>query len=194
MAWIQLDLTHELQCDPHDLIIGAYLLRELSEPAGTELVAKLWAAVSGVLILVEAGTPTGFARIRLARDELIAGGARIVAPCPHQFACPMSKGDWCHFAERLPRSALHRSIKSAELAYEDEKFSYVAVSRFDASPVSARVIRHPQTRRGHVYLELCTPEGLKRELVSKRDGKYYREARDAKWGSALPLDGERRSR
>ena len=42
-----------------------------------------------MLVLVEPGTPQGFARIREARAALIAEGAHIVAPCTHENVCPM---------------------------------------------------------------------------------------------------------
>ena len=103
----------------------------------------------------------------------------------------MPERDWCHFAQRISRTPLHRGIKAATLSYEDEKFSYVAATRFAAGARAARVLRHPQTRKGHIILELCTPAGLQRRTVSRKDGVTYRQARDATWGSALtPLAGD----
>ena len=44
--------------------------------------------------------------------------------------------DWCHFTQRLPRSRAHKQIKGAELPFEDEKFSYVALTRAPAARAS----------------------------------------------------------
>ena len=73
------------------------------------------------------------------------------------------------------------------MGYEDEKYSYVAVTRATANPASARVLRHPQIRQGHIRLELCTDRGLEHHISSKRDKQRFREARRAAWGSALTL-------
>jgi len=97
----------------------------------------------------------------------------------------MTTGDWCHFAERLPRSSAHRLAKSSELGYEDEKYSYVVVSRSAVRVPEARILRHPRKHSGHVELELCTPDGLKRETISRKNGERYKRARKAEWGDAL---------
>ena len=100
----------------------------------------------------------------------------------------MAGGQWCHFAVRLERSRLHRAAKGAALAYEDEKYSYVAMSRHPGLPIEARVIGHPRARHGHVDLDLCTPDGLRLEMVSRSDRDRYRRAQRLRWGSALDLD------
>ncbi|MEU0038997.1 small ribosomal subunit Rsm22 family protein, partial [Streptomyces sp. NPDC006333] len=115
-------------------------------------------------------------------------GFRVAAPCPHSAACPIVPGeDWCHFSARVSRSSLHRQVKGGSLAYEDEKFSYVAATRLPADPAPSRVVRKPQIRKGQVLLDLCGPdESLHRETVTKRHGPLYRAARDADWGDAWP--------
>ena len=142
------------------------------------------------MVLVEPGTPDGYLRVREARDQLVAAGLQILAPCPHSDACPIEPGaDWCHFAARVSRSSLHRQVKGGSLGYEDEKFAYVAATRFPApdSETTSRVTRHPQTRKGQVLLDLCTPdEGLTRRTLTKRHGPLYRAARDTAWGDSWP--------
>jgi ribosomal protein RSM22 (predicted rRNA methylase) len=99
--------------------------------------------------------------------------------------CPVVPPDWCHFAARVERSSLHRRIKDADLGYEDEKFSYVALSREPAQPAPARIVRRPQHHPGFIILETCTPEGLRTERVTKRDRAAFREARKAGWGGPI---------
>lgn len=191
-AWRRTDVTGgEWDAKTSDLVVAAYVLGEVRPAQRDDFVARLWAHASGAVVIVEPGTPRGFATIRQARALLIAHGATIAAPCPHDNACPMPERDWCHFAQRISRTPLHRGIKAATLSYEDEKFSYVAATRFAAGAHAARVLRHPQTRKGHIILELCTPAGLQRRTVSRKDGVTYRQARDATWGSTLaPLAGD----
>jgi ribosomal protein RSM22 (predicted rRNA methylase) len=165
---------------PHDLVIAAYSLGEFGAP----LAARLWQAARVALVAIEPGTPRGFALIRQVRGELLAAGARMVAPCPAETACPMADPDWCHFAARVERSSLHRRAKGGELGYEDEKFSYVALARQPVDLPAARIIRHPQHRPGLIAIETCTPAGLRSERIARRDRERFRAARKAAWGSA----------
>ncbi|WP_329318742.1 small ribosomal subunit Rsm22 family protein [Streptomyces sp. NBC_01262] len=170
-----------------DLVTISYVIGELAPPDRTAVIAEAARAARGAVLVVEPGTPDGYARVLAARDQLIAAGFAVLAPCPHDTACPVQAPDWCHFAARVSRSSLHRQVKGGSLPYEDEKFSYVAAARFPAAPAASRIVRHPQIRKGQVLLDLCTAEdGLRRETVTKRHGDAYRAARDADWGDAWP--------
>ncbi len=167
----------------HDLVTLAYVLDELSSEARGPLIRDLWEATGDTMVVVEPGTPAGWSRILTVRDDLIAAGAHIVAPCPHALNCPLHAPDWCHFSRRVARSRMHRRIKSADVPWEDEKFIYVAASRRPPLPVSARVIAPVQVRGGTVALKLCERTGVAREQVlSKRDGDRFRQARRLAWG------------
>jgi ribosomal protein RSM22 (predicted rRNA methylase) len=187
--WVRHDLRTPLDCPPHDLVVISYALGELSPPAAQALLLRAWSLASRFLVVIEPGTPRGFGVIHTARSALIAAtaasasGSQILAPCPHQDACPMAAaGDWCHFAQRVPRTSLHRRLKSGALAYEDEKFSYIVASRERSQTVLSRIVRHPQKRTGHVQLTLCTRRGIERRTVSRSQGKDYLLARQAQWG------------
>ncbi|WP_234347551.1 small ribosomal subunit Rsm22 family protein [Streptomyces specialis] len=179
---------------PTDLVTVSYVLGELPEAVRDALVDAV-ARAGAAVVLVEPGTPDGYLRVRSARDRLLAAGLRVLAPCPHDGMCPVEPGaDWCHFAARVSRSALHRRVKGGVLPYEDEKFSFVAAVRpgvagdLAATPAAGRIVRRPLTRKGQVLLDLCTrDEGLRRVTVSKRQGPDYRAARDAAWGDAWPV-------
>ncbi|MEV6651113.1 small ribosomal subunit Rsm22 family protein [Streptomyces sp. NPDC051219] len=178
-----------LQLPATDLVTVSYVLGELTPGARRAVVAEAARAAQAV-VLIEPGTPDGYLRIREAREQLTDAGMRVAAPCPHSGTCPIVPGeDWCHFSARVSRSSLHRQVKGGSLAYEDEKFSYVAAVRFPADPARARITRKPQIRKGMVLLDLCTAEdGLRRDTVTKRHGPLYREARDADWGDAWPAE------
>ncbi|MFD8375893.1 small ribosomal subunit Rsm22 family protein [Streptomyces sp. NPDC059688] len=188
--WQRARIGAGLTLDPADLVTVSYVLNELSAADRTALVGAAAGAAQSVVI-VEAGTPAGYARVIEARDRLIEAGFRIAAPCPHSAACPIEPGrDWCHFSARVGRSSLHRQVKGGSLAYEDEKFSYVAATRLPAEPAPARVVRRPQIRKGQVLLDLCeAEEQMRRATVTKRHGDLYKAARDAEWGDAWPPAG-----
>ena len=175
-----------------DLVVLSYAIGELAEDRVAAATERALALTSGALVVIEPGTPAGFARIRAVRDRLRAAGAAIAAPCPHDDACPMAGADWCHFAVRLDRSRAHRQSKHAALGWEDEKFAYVVAVR-DAvllrARAGARILRRPAKETGHVRLALCAPGGLAAAVVTRR-ASDYRAARDAEWGDAWPpIDG-----
>ncbi|HXA50363.1 MAG TPA: small ribosomal subunit Rsm22 family protein, partial [Candidatus Acidoferrum sp.] len=173
------DVTHVREFAAHDLVIAAYSLGEIE----ADLVARLWAAARVALMVIEPGTPRGAAGITTIREQLLSLGAHMAAPCPAAMPCPLREPDWCHFAARVERTSMHRRLKNAELGYEDEKFSYVAVVREPLALTGARVLRHPQHRPGLIELELCTAEGPLHERATKRDKDRFRAARKAGWGS-----------
>lgn len=170
----------------YDLVTAGYVLNETG-PDPT-LIEKLWAATRGVLILVEPGTPAGFELIAAARDQLLKAGAHIIAPCPHALTCPLaisSQERWCHFSARIPRSKLHRYLKDdASLGWEDEKFSYIAVSR---TPVAAPRWRALGTPHGGkvVRIETCQKDGTAPVLTFSRRNEDYKTVRKMGWGDAL---------
>jgi len=191
VEWKEGDASFILPETTFDLVTAGYVLNEMPGTA-TAMIEQLWNTTGGLMLVVEPGTPDGFERIRRVRTQLIELGARLAAPCPHEQECPMSGGNWCHFAQRVSRSSLHRRAKRGQLAYEDEKFSYVAATRAEVVPISGRIVRHPSIRPGNIGLEVCAPQGLIQLTVSRRDGEAYRAAQDLKWGSAIEMAAEER--
>jgi ribosomal protein RSM22 (predicted rRNA methylase) len=169
---------------PHDLVIASYSLGEMGPHTGPRVAQRLWKAARVALVILEPGTPKGFALLREIRADLLAASAYMLAPCPVAAACPMADPDWCHFAARVERSSMHRRIKEGALGYEDEKFSYVAFAREPVTLPAARIIRRPQHHAGLIAIETCTPAGLRGERISKRDRDGFRAARKADWGDA----------
>lgn len=176
-----------------DLVTVSYVLSELDAAQQDALVADAMSR-GGVVVVAEPGTPDGYLRILRVRAAFLAAGWRLVGPCPHELACPLGKGDWCHFAARVNRSAEHRRIKGGELSYEDEKYSWIAAVAPGCAPGSplampgpGRILRRPMKRKGFVEFQVCRPDGSAgREIVSKKAGDRYRAARDAAWGDAFP--------
>ncbi len=183
--WLIADATGPWEVPPHDLTLCCYMLGEVAAEKRAALVERLWQATAGLLVLVEPGTPAGFAVVRAARTQLLALGAPMAAPCPGPVPCPMEGDNWCHFSQRVARTRLHRQAKGGELAYEDEKYSYVAFTRLPAQPTPARVLRHPLVRKGHLQLTLCTAQGEKNTTVTRSQGERYRAAKDLRWGDGF---------
>ncbi|MGB6754170.1 MAG: small ribosomal subunit Rsm22 family protein [Xanthobacteraceae bacterium] len=187
MTWRTADVgVDAVDGAPRDLVILAYALNELDAEVRQSVLARLWRATADTLVIVEPGTPAGWQRILAARRQLIEAGAHVIAPCPHADECPLVPPDWCHFAARVARSRLHRQAKGAEVPWEDEKFSYVAVSRVSALCLGARVIARPRKASGRVTLKLCRPDGSAGDqLFSRRDGAPFKRAWRSDWGASL---------
>jgi ribosomal protein RSM22 (predicted rRNA methylase) len=168
-----------------DLVIASYLVGEMNDVERADLVGLMWAKTSDTLLIVEPGTPAGYARIIALRAQLIALGAHVAAPCPHDAECPLIAPDWCHFTQRLPRSRVHKQLKDAELPFEDEKFAYVALTRAPAAQHPARVLAQPEISKVDVTAKLCTPDGVAVAKVPRRAKADYARARRWRWGDAV---------
>ena len=174
---------------PADLVVASYMIGEVSDAERRALAESMWAKTRATLLIVEPGTPAGYARLIALRAQLIAAGAHVAAPCPHDGKCPLAAPDWCHFTQRLPRSRAHKQLKSAELPYEDEKFSYVALTRAPVTRHPARLLAQPVVTKVEVAAKLCTPDGLAIAKVPRRAKADYARARRWRWGDAVMEEG-----
>jgi ribosomal protein RSM22 (predicted rRNA methylase) len=171
--------------DTADLVMASYVIGEMDDAERRTLAALMWAKTRDTLLVVEPGTPQGYARIIALRAQLIASGAHVAAPCPHDGQCPLQAPDWCHFTQRLQRSQAHKQIKGAELPFEDEKFSYVVLTRTPVALHPARVLAQPVVSKVEVTAKLCTTGGLATAHVARRAKADYARARRRRWGDAV---------
>lgn len=171
-----------------DLVISSYVLNEMSMEDRMKVVKWLWDNAEKMLVIIEPGTPVGFANIRRIRDFLMEQGAYVCAPCPHMENCPVTGDDWCHFTVRVQRGKIHKMLKNADVPYEDEKFSYIAFSR---EPLKmdkcGRIMRHPITLKGRVELSICTSDGIYTKTVTKKDNEAYKCAKKVDCGDIYPF-------
>ena len=169
-----------------DMVTASFVLAEMAQAKLRQVAEQLWSVANQVLVLIEPGTPAGFARIRAARELLIDKGAHVLAPCTHDHACPITGSDWCHFSQRLPRSRDHLKVKGASVPFEDERYSYVALTRtrIERSNI-ARIIAPPEETKAGITLPLCAERGLQRAFVSRRRRDVYSVLRKAKWGDTI---------
>jgi ribosomal protein RSM22 (predicted rRNA methylase) len=168
-----------------DLVVASYIIGELNEADQRKLAAAMWAKARHALVVIEPGTPAGPGRILALRQHLIAAGAHIAAPCPHEKPCPLVAPDWCHFSQRLPRSQAHRQIKGAKVPFEDERFIYLALTRTPPAARPARVLAPPEVGKAEITAKLCTTDGVERAKVPRRDKAAYADARRWRWGDAV---------
>ena len=183
ISWQQHDTNLVMNLPNADIVTMNYSLGELNQAKITVLLNRVFSVAQKYLIIVEPGTVHGFNVINHARNLLLDQGGYIMAPCTHHQACPLDKNDWCHFSQRVDRTLLHRQAKQAELSYEDEKYSYLIVSKQPLnSQLASRIIKKPLQRTGHVRLDLCNQEGISKKTYSRKNNDVYSEARRVLWG------------
>lgn len=184
--WMACDLTADEPLPRAQLVCEGYMLGELEASMRLPVARRLWDACEQLLVLIEPGTPQGFANLRAVREELTKQGAYVAAPCPGgSAACPMTGDNWCHFAVRVQRTRLHKALKGGDAPFEDEKFAYLALSREKpVNPCRARLLRHAQIAPGRILLPVCEAEGEKTLAVTKKD-PLWKRARKIKWGERV---------
>jgi ribosomal protein RSM22 (predicted rRNA methylase) len=172
---------------PADVVLASYSLGELPAAPRRAAIDRAWQATQGALVLIEPGTPAGFATILAAREQLLDLGAMLCGPCPHEESCPLALGEggWCHFSQRLPRTREHRLLKDGSLGWEDEKYSYLIMTR-EAHPLPrARVLRHPIHAKSVIRFEACTRDGFEGLQINRHDREGWPAARKLRWGDAI---------
>ena len=90
-----------------------------------------------------------------------------------------------------PRRAVaaHRTLKQADVPWEDEKFIYLAATREAAPTAGSRVIAPPHRNSGRVTLKLCRPDGkAQSRLITRREGDAFKQARRRDWGDVFDFD------
>ncbi len=182
--WIHADLALWSPSKDYDLTLLSYSYGEIPNLN----LLPFWNRTRHAMLLIEPGTPQGWENLLKARTQLLEAGAYLWAPCAHSCICPLQAPDWCHFGIRFQRPSLHRKLKEAELAYEEEKFMYLLMGREPCTLLS-RIIRPPQKRSGHVILKLCTPTGLATPTLG-RGHPLYKTARGGAWGDSIPWEND----
>lgn len=143
--------------------------------------------------------------------------------CPMYKEPGKSKGrkDYCHFSQRFVQPTFYSKVVGTGANNQgDVEFSYVAIRRgvskshsmtgkeavdqafqgyeqSEAQPDMQslpRIILPPLKRKGHVTLDVCTPEGeIERWTVPKSFSKLaYHDARKSRWGDLWALGAKTR--
>jgi SAM-dependent methyltransferase len=170
---------------PFDLILASNVLAELQDPAPVRRLLDAALAPGGYLVVVDSALPAAARRVMVWRDELVAAGYRIAAPCLGAVSCPMRRhGDlWCHqdMPWDQPRGL---GELDRELGFDKGslKFSYLIVTRAGASlegPGRWRVVSNLHRSKGKAWAWLCgAKEDLVRgELLTRRRIPEFERAR-----------------
>lgn len=183
--WYDEDILNDNTDRRADLVMSSYMINEIKLQDRERVFGRLWNMTDKMLLIVEPGTKEGFEVISHAREYFLAGGMHIAAPCTHENKCGLDKDDWCHFSVRVARSRIHKLIKEADVPYEDEKFSYIAIVRDDMTSDGMRILRHPDIRKGNIGLRVCDSQGIRNTIITKKDGELFKKARKSSAGDLI---------
>jgi ribosomal protein RSM22 (predicted rRNA methylase) len=183
VQWITGDVSKQSTFEIHDLVLFSYSWGEILDLA---LLERAWQATGKFLVVVEPGTPRGYQSMLKARDFCISKKASVFAPCPHSNKCPwQNTSEWCHFGIRLERSNDHRLAKEGSLGFEDEKYSYVILSKEPLETSFSRLLKDPLRRKGHTLITLCSKGGIENQTITKKDKEVYKKINKLKWGDKI---------
>lgn len=183
--WYDEDILND-NADRHaDLVMSSYMINEIKLQDREIVFDRLWNMADKMLLIVEPGTKEGFEVISQARKYFLGKGLHIAAPCTHENKCAIDKDDWCHFSVRVARSRIHKLIKEADVPYEDEKFSYIAIVKDDVTSDGMRILRHPDIRKGNIGLRVCDSQGIRNTIITKKDGELFKKARKSSAGDLI---------
>ncbi|RKP36007.1 mitochondrial small ribosomal subunit Rsm22-domain-containing protein, partial [Dimargaris cristalligena] len=134
-------LTYGEQGRTYDMVVSAFTLSELpSDVIRQNTLETLWAKTNDILVLVDRGTTAGFKMMHEAREHFIklaqkeagssVAGCHIVAPCPHERACPLiGTTSWCHFSQQIQRPRFMMNVKKGKDNTEDVQYTYLILRR-----------------------------------------------------------------
>jgi ribosomal protein RSM22 (predicted rRNA methylase) len=183
VRWVTGDVSRQSSFEVHDLVLFSYSWGEILD---LSLLERAWQAAGKFLVIVEPGTPRGYQSMLKARDFCILKKGTIYAPCPHSQACPLqNSSEWCHFGVRLQRSDDHRLAKEGSLGFEDEKFSYVIVSKQPLETAFSRMLKDSLRRKGHTLITLCSRNGIEQKTITKKEKEFYKKINKLKWGDKI---------
>ena len=185
VQWIKKNIITDNIEEKADLVISSYVLNEIKAESRNQILEKLWNSTEKLLLIIEPGTPEGYNQIKEIRDYFIKKGANIVAPCAHEKECKISENDWCAFSCRVARTKVHKILKAGDVPYEDEKFSYIAVSKMKTDKKD-RILRHPKIENGRITLKLCTTEGdIEEKTITKKEKEKFKIVKKLNNGDIL---------
>lgn len=181
--WKKFNLKNDKITDKADLVVASYMINELPQDIFEDVISEMWYSANKYLVLIEPGTMQGFNNIKKAKEILLKLGANIMAPCTSN-TCHIGEDDWCHFTTRVQRTKIHKELKEGDVPYEDEKFSYIVLSKTPCTKAERRILRHPIIEPGKITLSCCTPEENKNIIITKKDD-LFKTARKSNAGDEI---------
>lgn len=193
MQWQQKDLRREIdhKAKTYDIVLIANVLDELSPISADKLIGQAFNSCTGMLIIVEPGTPMGNSITENAAKKLAHAG-QLLAPYIENTFVP-SEEYYVHFPQRFIRPDFQRRIRQhmreASLNASDwevSKYAYTVISKIPAEITPwGRSIGPLRKHKGFLEVPILTKNGIEKVTVMKRHSLQYSFAKDLKWGQLI---------
>ena len=151
-----------------DVIVAAHLLNELyvHESVPRRVAARAdrvrtwieaFLAPGGTMVIVEPALRDTSRELLAVRDQLVAAGLRVVAPCLWAGPCPAlaRERDWCHDGALEPSDVVGQRARRVDFSYLALRTTGPAAS----DPTLFRVVSDPLVEKGRLRLFGCGPAG-----------------------------------
>jgi SAM-dependent methyltransferase len=151
---------HDLPDEKFDLILAANVFSETMAPLEERLTD------TGHLVVIEPALKESTRKLMKWRDDMVARGFRIAAPCVGTPVCPMLERDdlWCHQDVAWPRPASVAEVdRRVGLTKESLKYSYAVITRQGGTLADlggdVRVVSNLHKEKGKAWAWVCGRRG-----------------------------------
>jgi SAM-dependent methyltransferase len=167
---VQARTMHEVPDEKFDLILAANVFAEHLAPLEERL------SDDGHLIVIEPALQSTTKRLMKWRDDAVARGFKIAAPCIGTAKCPMLEREdlWCHQDVPWPRPATVAEIdRRVGLTKESLKYSYAVITKHGRTladlAADVRVVSNLHKEKGKAWAWVCGREGplCRAEVLSR---------------------------
>jgi ribosomal protein RSM22 (predicted rRNA methylase) len=174
-----------------DLVIIANVLNELTEEERINVVNRAFTQCSGILVILESGTPKGAQIVEKSYQDFENKNFLIAPFMNNSF---IEGGDyWIHFAQRFIRPEFQRRVRqqmriSSLMAsdWEETKYSYIALSKYQPKKTAwGRLLAPIKKQKAWFDITVLTAKGIEKLQVFKRDKEKYNLVRKLKWGDIV---------
>ena len=190
VKFIESDILKENLSVKKDLSIMSYIINELDEKDRLIAIQKVLDATNKLLLIVEPGTPEGFNNIKMIKEYAQEKGFCVLAPCTGNCrGCNLPEDDWCASSVRVQRSKIHKYLKDAEVGFEDEKFTYIAISKEKIENLKDgyRILRHPKIENGRVTIKVCKNGEISEKIITKKDKELFKTVKKKNIGDFVNI-------
>jgi ribosomal protein RSM22 (predicted rRNA methylase) len=175
----------------YDLVIISSLLNELEEPIRKKVLDRAFSQCSGMVVIVEPGTPQGYAVIASLYKQFDFPHFLIAPYIENTFVEP--KDGWLHFPQRFIRPEFLRRVRqqmreSSLMAsdWEEAKYSYIAIGKYQTQkPGWGRIVSPVKKQKAWFDLSILTAQGIQKLQVFKRDKDKYNFVKKLSWGELV---------
>lgn len=157
---VQARTMHEVPDEKFDLILAANVFAEHLAPLEERLTD------TGHLVVIEPALAATTRKLMKWRDDAVARGYKIAAPCLGQVKCPMLEREdlWCHQDVPWPRPGTVAEIdRRLGLNKESLKYSYMVLTRNGRTLAdregNVRVVSNLHKEKGKAWGWVCGRSG-----------------------------------